>query len=131
MGQLKRILHVEDEPDIREIASIGLSEVAGYAVVSCGTPAEAFDAVRGNTQPDLLLLDVMMPEMDGPELLSKLRDMPGMAETPAVFVTAKTEAREIEPLLEAGAIGIVPKPFDPMTVGQTIQEMWDQHVGSQ
>lgn len=130
MPQLTNILHVEDEPDIREIAAIGLVEIAGYNVKSCGTPAEALEAARATPQPDMLLLDVMMPEMDGTDLLQELRRVPGLEQIPAVFVTAKTDAQDVAPLMAAGAIGIVPKPFDPMTVGQTVQSLWNNHAGA-
>ena len=129
MATLSRILHVEDEPDIREIAAIGLGEVGGYQVVSCATSQEALATVKAETKPDLLLLDVMMPDMDGPDLLAALRHVPGMASTPAVFVTAKTDPDEIAPLKAAGAVDVVTKPFDPMTLGDTVQRIWDAHVG--
>lgn len=129
MASLTRILHVEDEPDILEIAAIGLGEVGGYTVIGCATSEEALAAVRNAPQPDLLLLDVMMPDMDGTDLLAAIRQVPGMADTPAVFVTAKTEPDEIAPLKAAGAVDVVTKPFDPMTLGETVQRIWDEHVG--
>lgn len=130
MAALTTILHVEDEPDIREIAAIGLGEASGYEVLSCATAAEALDAVRGERKPDLVLLDVMMPDMDGTDLLAALRKEPGMAGVPAVFVTAKTEPAEIAPLTDAGAADVVSKPFDPMTLGDRLQRVWEQHAGS-
>ena len=129
MAALTTILHVEDEPDIRDIAAVGLGEVSGYTVVSCATAAEALTAVREGGAPDLLLLDVMMPDMDGTDLLAALRAEPGMAGVPAVFVTAKTEPDEIAPLMDAGAADVVSKPFDPMTLGERIQAIWDAHDG--
>jgi len=131
MGDLQRILHVEDEPDIREIAAIGLGEIGGFTVESCGSPTEALErAAQLSDWVDLLLLDVMMPEMDGLALLGHLRKLDGLALTPAIFVTAKTDSREIAPLMDAGAIGVVAKPFDPMTVSDKIREIWKGHVGS-
>jgi CheY-like chemotaxis protein len=129
MATLTRILHVEDEPDIREIAAIGLGEIAGYTVLGCATADEALSAVSREPQPDLLLLDVMMPDRDGTDLLADLRAVPGMTDVPAVFVTAKTDPDEIAPLKAAGAVDVVTKPFDPMTLGETVQRIWDEHVG--
>lgn len=131
MGELKHIFHVEDEPDILEIAAIGLGEIGGFVVESCGSPSEALDRAPGVAgQVDLLLLDVMMPEMDGLALLERLRAVAGLETTPAIFVTAKTDSREIAPLMDAGAIGVVAKPFDPMTVSDKIREIWKGHVGT-
>jgi len=129
MATLTRILHVEDEPDIREIAAIGLGEIGGYTVTGCATAAEALSAVTHGPQPDLLLLDVMMPDMDGTDLLAAIRETYGMANVPAVFVTAKTDPDEIAPLKAAGAADVVTKPFDPMSLGETVQRIWDEHVG--
>lgn len=129
MAELQHILHVEDEPDILEIAAIGLGEIGGFTVASCGSPSEALARAQApNAHVDLLLLDVMMPEMDGVALLGQLRDIPELAHTPVIFVTAKTDSRETAPLLDAGAIGIVTKPFDPMTVSDKIREIWNEHV---
>lgn len=130
MKHLQTILHVEDEPDIREIAAIGLAEVSGYTVTSCATPTEALEAGRSDPQPDLILLDVMMPEMDGPALLARLRELPGLEQVPVAFVTAKTDERDVAPLKALGAMGVLAKPFDPMTVGEKLQSMWDTYVGS-
>ncbi len=129
MAALTTILHVEDEPDIREIVGIGLGEGSGYEVLSCATAADALSAVRDGRRPDLLLLDVIMPDMDGTDLLAALRREPGIAGVPAVFVTAKTEPAEIAPLMDAGAADVVSKPFDPMTLGERLERIWEQHAG--
>ncbi|RYY83161.1 MAG: response regulator, partial [Comamonadaceae bacterium] len=74
--------------------------------------------------PDLLLLDVMMPGMDGPTTLARLRERPGTARTPVVFMTAKVQASEIEHYKALGALGVVTKPFDPMGLAAQVQALW-------
>lgn len=120
---LERILYVEDEPDIREVAAIALEAVGGYTLRVCHSGGEAL-AVAEAFAPDLLLLDVMMPGMDGPTTLSELRKIPALADTPAVFMTAKVQPSEVAEYRAMGALGVVPKPFDPMTLAETLRSIW-------
>ena len=120
---LKRILHIEDEPDIRAIAKLTLEGLGGYEVESCGSGADAL--VRApDFRPDLVLLDVMMPGMDGPMTLSELRKLPNCAAVPVVFMTAKAQASEIEKFLSLGAVDVIIKPFDPQALCVQIGEIW-------
>lgn len=128
MKVLRHILHVEDEPDIRDLAALVLDEAGHYTVTSCATGAEALTAVQASP-PDLVLLDAVLPDMDGLTLLRRFRALNGLAALPAVFVTAKTDADELASLRASGAIGIVTKPFDPMTLARTLQGFWDRHAG--
>ncbi len=123
--QLHSILYVEDEPDIRAIAELALQEIGGYSLISCASGAEALAAAREQT-PDLLLLDVMMPGMDGPETLQKLREIPEVAEVPAVFMTAKVQPSETAEYLALGAVDVIAKPFDPLTLASQIQQIWSR-----
>ena len=91
---LNRILLVEDDPDIQVVVSLTLSRIGGFTVEVCSSAAEAFD-VAPSFAPDLILLDVMMPEMDGPAALEALRRIPKTAATPVVFMTAKIQPQEI------------------------------------
>ena len=120
---LKRILCVDDEEDILQVAKLSLEMVGGFEVTLChgsrGAVAEARDF-----RPDLVLLDVMMPEMDGPTTFTHLRADEVAAGIPVVFMTAKVQPSEVQHYLDLGAIGVVSKPFDPMTLPQEIQEMW-------
>jgi CheY-like chemotaxis protein len=125
---LNRILHVEDEPDIQEIAKISLEAVGGFMVETCSSGREAIDRAA-TFEPDLLLLDVMMPDMDGPTTLSELRKLPGLAETPTIFMTAKVQDHEIEHFKELGAVDVITKPFDPMTLADQVRAIWGQHHG--
>ncbi|HYW58638.1 MAG TPA: response regulator [Polaromonas sp.] len=120
---LARILYVEDEPDIRAVAQMALEAVGGFVVVACASGSEAL-AAAPNANADLLLLDVMMPGMDGPSTLKALRDMPATANTPVIFMTAKVQATEIAQYRELGAIDVIHKPFDPMELSAQIQRIW-------
>ncbi len=123
MSDLPKILHVEDDADIREIALISLETVGGLAVVQCASGHEAIDCVA-EVAPDLFLLDVMMPGISGEETLVLLRAMPGFATTPAIFMTAKAQSNEVEKLKALGALAVITKPFDPMTLAEEILAIW-------
>jgi len=124
----ERILHVEDEPDIREITKLALQEVGRFLVESCGSGNEAMETVSA-FKPDLILLDVMMPGMDGPTTFQSLRALPELTDVPVIFMTAKAQAREIQHLKALGALDVIVKPFDPMTLSDTIREIWARRPG--
>jgi len=96
-------------------------------VNTCASGKEALQVVR-EFKPDLFVLDVMMPHLDGPATLMQLREMPEFLETPAIFLTAKVQSREILELLAHGAIGVLQKPFDPMQLSQNVSELVRQHA---
>ncbi len=125
--ELKRILYVEDEPDIQAVAKIALESVGGFTLEICSS---GFEAVEKGSQfkPDLLLLDVMMPGMDGVSTLQELRKQPGLESTPAMFMTAKVRPSEVEQLRKQGAIDVIPKPFDPMTLSENLKSLWTKHT---
>lgn len=110
---LERLLLVDDEPDIRAVAAISLEKVGGFQL-DCASDGPAALAQARQTRPDLILLDVMMPGMTGLEVLAELRADEALATIPVVFMTAKVQQEEIESYLEAGALGVITKPFDPM-----------------
>jgi two-component system OmpR family response regulator len=122
---LNTILYVEDDPDIRTVAQIALEIVGGFSLRSCSSGNNALEAVASSFVPDLLLLDVMMPDMDGPATLAALRQMPSTAATPAVFMTAKVQASEIAHYKALGAIGVIAKPFDPLQLADQVRELWE------
>jgi CheY-like chemotaxis protein len=109
----KRILIVDDEDDIREVAQVSLELVGNYDVVTAANGREGLERARSE-RPDAILLDVMMPEMDGPTTLARLRADPQTHDIPVVFFTAKTQTMERARLAELGAAGILTKPFDPL-----------------
>lgn len=121
---MKKILHVDDEKDIRAVAKLALESLGGFEVVSCGSGREALDRVA-EVAPDLIVLDVMMPEKDGPATLRDLRQHDAAAQTPVIFMTAKTQQDEVQTLLDLGAIGVIAKPFDPMQLSEEIKRVWN------
>lgn len=128
MSELKVILHVEDEPDIQEVTKLALESVGGFRVETCNSGQEAIDKVTGFA-PDIILLDAMMPGMDGPTTYQRLRKIPGVAETVIIFLTAKALAQEIENFKDLGAIDVITKPFDPMTISDQIKKIWNRYHG--
>jgi CheY-like chemotaxis protein len=123
--QLKRILFVEDEDEIRTVAKMALEAVGGFEVVACASGAEAI-AAAPQANADLLLLDGMMPGMDGPAALEALRRIPATAQTPVIFMTAKVQPGEVAQYMALGALGVVPKPFSPMEVSDEIRRLWER-----
>lgn len=116
-----KLLYVEDEADIREIAEFALED-EDFDIVFCESGEQAVEQA-GNFQPEVILLDVMMPGMDGPTTLQNLRELPGLETTPVIFLTAKVQPNEIENFIALGAIDVIPKPFDPMTLASQIHEI--------
>lgn len=125
-SELKKILYAEDEADIRAVAQLSLETVGGFEVALCESGEEALEAVT-DFDPDLILLDVMMPVLDGPSTLEKLREMDAFKTTPIVFFTAKAMPGEIERFKALGALEVISKPFDPMTLPDQIREIWNRH----
>ena len=122
---LNHILCVDDEEDILQVAKLSLEAVGGFRVSLCRGSAVAVETACG-LMPDLILLDVMMPEMDGPATLAKLRSGGACANTPVIFMTAKAQPGEIRRYLELGAIGVISKPFDPMSLSGEIRALWEK-----
>ncbi len=115
-----RILHVEDEPDIREVVKISLALDPEITVKSCDSGTGAL-AEAARWSPDVILMDVVMPVMDGPEVLTHLREDARTARIPVVFMTARAQSSDIEHFLSLGAAGVVSKPFDPLTLAKSVR----------
>jgi CheY-like chemotaxis protein len=115
-----RILHVDDEPDIREVVEISLGLDQGFATRSCGSGEAALVAAI-DWRPDIILCDVMMPVMDGPATLMRLRENALTANIPVIFMTARAQTRELDRFRSLGALGVIPKPFDPMTLAASVR----------
>ena len=122
--ELKKILYVEDEADIQAIAQIALEAVGGFEVVMASGCNEALKALE-SFNPDLLLLDVMMPQIDGPATLQKIRKLPDFTQTPVIFMTARVMPDEIKVLRQQGALDVIAKPFDPMELANQIKQIWE------
>jgi len=116
-----RILHVDDEADIREVIEISLGLDPDFVVRSCESGAEGLTAAA-QWNPDLILLDVMMPVMDGPATLLALRENPKTANVPVIFMTARAQPRELDRFRSLGAVGVIAKPFDPMTLAASVRD---------
>ncbi|MBC3869165.1 response regulator [Undibacterium oligocarboniphilum] len=125
-ASLTNILYVEDDQDIQTVAQIALEVVGGFVLRSCSSGQQALSDVQQGYQPDLLLLDVMMPNMDGPTTLAELRKLPLTANTPVIFMTAKVQSAEVEFYKSLGAIGVIAKPFDPMQLPEQVRKLWQE-----
>ena len=118
-----KILHVDDESDIRAITKLALESIGGFNVTSCASGTEAIATVA-DVAPELIVMDVMMPEMDGPTTFRALQDIPDANRIPVIFMTAKTQKDEIESLMALGAIGVIAKPFDPVQLSKEVERIW-------
>lgn len=124
---LQRVMHVEDDDSIRAVAEIALVDVAGFELLSCDGGYSALAQVEAFA-PELILLDVMMPQMDGLQTFAALKQIPSLTKVPVVFMTAKIQQAEKQQYLDAGAIAVIDKPFDPMLLGETLQSLYQNHL---
>ncbi len=124
--QLEHIVLVEDDADIQEIAKLALSSIGNFSVKICSSGSEALQLLQ-DFKPQLILLDVMMPNMDGPTVLEKIKKNPSLADLPVIFMTAKVQPEEIKSYLQMGACGVISKPFNPLSLSETIQKIWEEH----
>jgi CheY-like chemotaxis protein len=122
-AELRRILFVEDDLDIQKVAKLALEALGGFSVLTCDSGPRAVAAIAGFA-PDLILLDVMMPGMDGPATLKALRQIPGAEAIPAIFMTARVQPTEIAGYRALGAVDVIAKPFDPMRLAETVRGIW-------
>lgn len=121
IGKVRKILIIDDEEDIREVAALSLELVAGWQVRTAATGAQGL-ATAQNELPDAILLDVMMPLMNGPEVFALLRQEERLCEVPVVFLTAKAQAAEQRQLALLGAAGVLAKPFDPLKLAEELSQ---------
>ena len=117
-----RVLYVDDEPDIREIAELALGLEPGMTVRTAASGPEAL-ALLADWVPDVALLDVMMPQMDGPSLLKAMREDARLADVPVIFVTARAQRSELQNFSTLDACGVIAKPFDPMQLGTQVKAL--------
>ncbi|MCP1198574.1 response regulator [Notoacmeibacter sp. MSK16QG-6] len=116
-----RVLYVDDEPDIREIATISLGLGDEFDVKACASGEEAVPLAR-TWKPDVILLDVMMPVVDGPETLRRLRLVEETNNIPIIFVTARTQKQDVDGYIALGALGVIAKPFMPLELIQQVKD---------
>jgi two-component system OmpR family response regulator len=118
-----KILHIDDEPDIREVTALALGIDPDIDLTSCASGQAALEELAGGLRPDAILLDVMMPGLDGPGTLEQLRAMKDHAGTPVIFMTARAQAQEQARFIGLGAAGVIIKPFDPMTLAGQVRDI--------
>lgn len=125
MEELSRVLVVEDEADIQVIVKLALEKLGGFRVTGCTSGTEALECLA-EARPQFILLDVMMPGMDGPATLEAIRELPGFESTPVAFMTAKVQPHEVAYYRSLGAVDVIFKPFDPMTLSDQIRSVWSR-----
>ncbi|MEQ1774758.1 MAG: response regulator [Burkholderiales bacterium] len=126
--RLEHLLCAEDDPDLQLILEAALG-FGGLAAVVCESGIHLLKKIAART-PDLILLDVMMPGLDGPATMLELRKLSQTKNTPVIFVTARVQPSEVQRYLDLGAIAVIPKPFDPATLASRIKDIWREHGGA-
>jgi two-component system OmpR family response regulator len=121
---LQTILYVDDEPDVREVVELSLGLAPQLQVHTCDSGHSALQKLP-QLRPDLLLLDVMMPGLDGPATFKQMQTEPQLSSIPVIFLTAKAMPQEMERFRQLGAIGVISKPFDPMQLAEQVFALWE------
>ena len=131
-NKLEKIIYIDDQMDILLVAEYALTKIGNYDVLMCESGTIALAKIE-KFKPDLIVLDVMMPELDGPQVLSKIREIKPFKNTPVIFITAKIFPNEIVDLMscDADVISVIPKPFDPITISDTIQSTWNSSLSKE
>ncbi|MDP7223420.1 MAG: response regulator [Alphaproteobacteria bacterium] len=125
---LKHILCIDDEDDILTVAQLSLETVGGFSVTACSNGEEGIQKAMEN-KPDIIMIDVMMPGLDGPATLQKFKNNPDLSSIPIIFMTARVQEAEIQEYLDMGASDVVAKPFDPMELSGTVLNIWEKING--
>ena len=126
MTDLKRIMHIEDDESIRMITNVTLDEIGNFEVLSCES---GYEGIRqfADFAPQVILLDVMMPELDGPDTLEELKNKYDLSGVMVLFMTAKVQKEELEHFRAIGGFDVIEKPFDPMALADKIRAAWDSY----
>ena len=123
---LDKILYVEDDADIAEVTIMTMQELGNFNVKHCISGKKCIEEVV-KFDPDLIILDMMMPDMDGIETLHQLKTIEIVKDIPVIFMTAKMQNHERQSYLNEGAIGVIMKPFDPMKLCDEIRKIWQDN----
>lgn len=126
MTELSKILYAEDEPDVQTVVELTVQAMSEYQIRICDNGKKLLECVD-EYNPDLILLDVMMPEMDGPTTFKHLQLKESTKDIPVIFMTAKAQVQEVEIFKETGVLGVITKPFDPMNLCEEIREIWSKN----
>ncbi len=121
---LQRVLYADDEPDIRQIVQLALGLLPSVTAYTADGGQQAIE-MASELRPDLVVLDVMMPDLDGPGTLQRLREDPLLKGIPVIFMTAKAMPQEVARFRAMGAAGVIAKPFDPMQLGKQVMALWE------
>lgn len=122
---LNRICYVEDDEDIQKIVRMSLERIGKMQVEVVSDPMVAIEAIKA-FKPELVMLDWMMPGMDGPTLFRKMRETPEVRDLPVVFITAKASQKELDELRALGAAGTISKPFAPRDLADQLRAIWNK-----
>jgi CheY-like chemotaxis protein len=122
---IKNVLLVDDDQNIRFVAQMSLEGLTPWTIMLAVSGEDALKKVQ-EQKPDLILLDMMMPGMDGPTTFSKLKERAELADVPIIFMTAKVQTHEVEGYRKTGAAGVITKPFDPMKLPDEIRQILDR-----
>ena len=128
MNELVKVLYVEDDPDIQEVVRLSLELVGGLTLKVCSSGQEALD-VGPAFEPQIILLDMMMPGMDGQTTFLEMRKVDGLKSQPVVFMTAKVQPAEVASYKRIGAFEVIAKPFDPMGLADRLRGIWERYNG--
>ncbi|MBB4266495.1 response regulator [Roseospira visakhapatnamensis] len=127
--ELKRVLYVDDEVMLQKVGRVALEKFGGFEVEVVGSGEEALQRAPVYN-PDLILLDVMMPGMDGPSTVERLRAMPEVCQIPIVFITAKAHPDEVARFKALGVMGVLTKPYEPQDLGNQLRTLWAEGDGA-
>ena len=123
---LQKIIYAEDEPDVQMVVVQTLKHIGGFEVCPCNNGSELLENIN-KFDPDLILLDVMMPDMDGATTLKHLKQNIQTRNIPIIFLTAKAQLKDVDAYKQLGVIGVITKPFDPLQLSDIILEMWSEY----
>lgn len=128
MKELKKILYAEDDLDVQTVVELTVQTMSAYDLKICDNGKKLLECVE-EYNPDLIILDVMMPEMDGMTTFKNLKQNAKTKNIPVIFMTAKAQVHEIESFNEMGVIGVIIKPFDPVSLCDEINNIWEKSNG--
>ncbi len=123
--KLNKILYVDDDHDILKIARLSLEKKGGFTVRTCDSGKKALEEVTA-FQPDLIILDVVMPDMDGSRTMAELQKIPGVADIPVFFMTSRLHPDELDFYEKLGISGVLAKPFHPLEISNRVRGLWEK-----
>jgi len=126
--QLKRIMYVDDDPDLQDIVRLSLETRGGFTVTCCDSGNQALEEIAA-FKPDLVILDMVLPGMNGHQLLERMRKLRGTPWIPVIFLTSKISPHHVEEYKELGVIGVINKPLNPLELRHQLREIWERSPG--